>query len=256
MKTKVYRNQIITFMIIAIIVLGMISIIAVNTQKNNLVFAEEKVNLETSSTIVNVVSCENVISFAEYNIQPAWLSFEPRIGWTKDKKFTILSFADQAITYYLGSGTHVFGGYVNEELFSVTGVDNSGSSYRLEPVNGLDQPNNINAVGSATISFNKLRDPRGTCVFSNDSSKLNSLTSGFYVNSTTKVGNGKILYRSSNGTTFGAWSFVNLNDGATLSFTAKYVQIAVIYELNEKGRFILDTDIHYYIAGIYRFNIS
>lgn len=257
METRLTRKFMISAIVAIMALVCMVTFVFSGAGQNAVAYAATDDSTSDLSNAANTVQTNyNVNSFGDIQVQPRWFTFQPRLGWTKNKNFSGVSYTDQEVTYYLGSGVHAFGGYINEECYSVTGTDSTGASYRLEPVSGLDQPNNINANGATTVQFSYIQDPRGTCVFYNDNSKLNSLTSGFYVNSTTTVGTGKILYRQTNGTTWGAWSFTNLNGSTSLSFSQTNVQIAVIYELNEKGRFMLDRDIHYYIAGIYRFNIA
>ncbi len=232
MGTRIIKNSITYFLLAAILMLTFF--VCFNMFNGNAKIAEAA-GVDDNNTIA-VISDDDVASFGDKVIQPKWFTYQPRLGWTKNDNFSNLSFSDKEITYYTGSGVHAFGGYVNEECFSVIGTDVSGEVYRLVPVNGLSEPNNINSNGAVTIRFANLQAPRGTCVFYNDNDKLNSLTSAFHVNSTTKLGTGKILYRSTNGSTFGNWSYTNLTDSKTLNFTEHYVQIAVIYELNEKGR--------------------
>lgn len=220
--------------------------------------AESTTAVEESSYGVAVVSNENAPFISDIARQEPtrWVTYDPRLGWTTNSNFSNLNYTDKEVTYYTGNGNiQFFAGYINEENYALMATDTL-DTIRLEPVQGVTAPSTINANGNVTVNFTYLHDPRGTCVYYNDTKKLKNLCDDFRIpNCNTKVGKGKILYRSTTTNTFGNWSYTDLSNNVTLSFSERHVQIAVIYELNEKGRFLLDPDIHYFVAGVYRFDI-
>lgn len=158
---------------------------------------------------------------------------------------------------------------INDEFFSVEGVDAEGS-HRLEPVNSLRAANNITAVSYADITINDFRDvdqlyqydnnEKAKIYINDDTRKLDDLTAEFRVaGKDAPVAKGKILYRSADnvGQTWGAWSYMQLTTaGTTIRFTKPYNQIAIIYELREEGPHWYNLYKYHHIIGIYRFNVA
>lgn len=189
-----------------------------------------------------------------------WINWQPRICWTFGGDYSPLSFTDREITYYPNSGgTNVFGGYVNEEIFALTANYNSNtSSTRLSPLGSLSSPANLTATGgSVTVTFEKVIEPRGSCVFLKHTRKLKNLCNDLKIpGCNTQVSYGRVLYRQSNGNiTSAGWNYTNLSNDTVISFTLAHGQIAVIYALNEKGYHIGDTNKHFFLVGIYTIDI-
>lgn len=186
-----------------------------------------------------------------------WINYQPRICWTFGGDYSPLSFTDREITYYPSGGTNVFAGYVNEEIYALT-ASYGGNSTRLSPLGSLSSSANLTATGgSVTISFQKVIDPRGSCVFLKHTRKLKNLCNDLKIpGCNTQVSYGRVLYRQSNGdVTSAGWNYTNLSNDTVVSFTLAHGQIAVIYALNEKGYKLGDTDKHFFLVGIYTVNV-
>lgn len=97
---------------------------------------------------------------------------------------------------------------------------------------------NYNANGAVSVELKNIIPINGTYSLSNDGMKLGYLDEHIKIKrNNTKVGNGKILYRSAplNYTSMSnvTWSYIDIAN-TTISFPAgRHVQIVVIYELKE-----------------------
>ena len=143
--------------------------------------------------------------------------------------------------------------YINEEFIALYAQDSTNEVRRLLPVQGIlaGPGSNQTANGSVTITFTKLFDnPRGGASLHKHTRYLKNLCNDFKVPGCYKwVNYGKILYRETNTSTFGGWSYKDLTDGATIHLTKSCAQVAVIYSISYNGT-------NYFIAGVYRFNIA
>lgn len=166
------------------------------------------------------------------------------LGWTEKDNYSNISY----------TGLSVSGGYINEELFSFTAVDSTGATKRLVPVMGLDDDYNYYATGATTVTVTKIKSPLGGFKYSSDSLKLRDFAPITTLDSSVTIGKGKIFYRSSMQAHIGQWSYIDLDEnGATLSFSTQFVQIAIAYEIY-KG--IPHIGKYYRIFGVYKFRIN
>ena len=227
------------------------------------IFTESVVAAETSDQDI-VRSDENAITIAEQS-QKKWFTAAETIIYAHKDDYSTWDTGD-IDSYYdeqSSGGITVSGFYINQELFSVEGVDSNGTT-RLAPVYSLDAANNITAESYAQILVTQIRDVTTSyggdrLSISNDTRKLSDVFDDLRVESSEKVGYGKLLYRSSStaNSYWGSWNQIDLVDNLTLTFTAPYNQIAIIYEIEEKHPSAwrpLAKHYHHLVA-IYRFNV-
>ena len=232
-------------------------------------FSEPRTNAAAESIsysdFATVLSDDEAPTFGE-KPQTRWFAAAERIIYAMDDYYDKWSILPVRAYYEEESsgGATVSSYDVNEELFAVEGIDVNGLT-RLEPVYTLASANNITATSYAQITVSQFRELYTTdggdrMIISDDTRKLSELKGGLaIVGNDTEIGNGKILYRSSyeSGAVWGSWNCIDLTSNITLTFTAPYNQLAVIYELREKNPSIWKPFDYYYhhLIAIYRFNV-
>lgn len=227
------------------------------------IFTESVVAAETSDQDI-VRSDENAITIAEQS-QKRWFTAAETIIYAHEDDYSNWDTGD-IDSYYeeqSSGGITVSGFYINQELFSVEGVDSNGTT-RLVPVYSLNAANNITAESYAQIFVTQIREVTSSyggdrLSLSNDTRKLSDVYDGLRVESSEKVGYGKLLYRSSStaNSYWGSWNQIDLVDNLTLTFTAPYNQIAIIYEIEEKhpNAWLPLIKHYHHLVAIYRFNV-
>lgn len=208
-----------------------------------------------------VYSDEEVPHFADFAniITPRWITFGPILAQAEEN-YQHISFDELQKRYRTGT---VIDYPINEEKYGFFGIDDSNVEVRIQPVDSLSAANNITADGDVTFHIRTVSQfPSSDYIYrNNDSRKLKDLYSDIRIlNENTTVSYGKILYRTTTGSTWGSWNFVNLNDlldqsNVTLYFASGLkVQIVIIYEVKELAINIFYPHMYYHVRGIYRFN--
>ncbi len=222
--------------------------------------AMEITDKETTENPI-VYSSDDVPYFADFAnvITPRWFTFGPILAQAEEN-YQHISFDELQKRYRTGT---VIDYPINEEKYGFFGIDDSNVEVRIQPVDSLSTPNNITADGDVTFHIRTVSQfPSSDYIYrNNDSRKLKDLYSDIRIlGETTTVSYGKILYRTTTGSTWGSWNFVNLNDlldqsNVTLHFNSGLkVQIVIIYEVKEKAINIFYPHMYYHVRGIYRFN--
>lgn len=182
------------------------------------------------------ITCASSIVYGEEleNIQPIWESAPILAGHCNDD-YTI----QDSVANYCSFDSSLVYNYAKVVAYA---TDETGEKIQLQHQgnNGLSSTAvvNPNANGSVSVQFINKIPTTGTYKLSNDSKKLKNLDSNIKIEgNNTKVGEGKILYRSAplsyTEMPAGGWNYIDIAS-TTLTFPAgRHVQIIVIYELKE-----------------------
>ena len=182
------------------------------------------------------ITCASSIVYGEEleNIQPIWETV-PMVAGHCDENYTIL---DNTANYCSFDSTLVY----NYAKVSAYATDETGEEIKLQYQGNNDISStavaNDNANGAVSVRFENVIPTTGTYSLSNDGMKLKNLDEHIKIaGNSTKVGNGKILYRSAplsyTSMSDVAWSYIDIAN-TTITFSAgRHVQIVIIYELKE-----------------------
>lgn len=256
-----------TFILLITLVLILVGCIGISlnfTCPNKIVFAETISNSES-------LTSENIVAFSNDNDatfstkpEPRWFSLAYRIIYAEKDDYS--SWTTEAVQSHYSSTSTVASFAINDELFALYGTDATGEEVRLEPVNSLSAANNITAVTSARIRFDHFREVTTSSGgdrlnLNDDTRKLKdiSASSGLRISKNeTQILYGKILYRSVSGSgeTWGTWNYIDLTSNVELPFYQPCNQIAIIYEIREKGPNWWNLYQYHHLVAIYRFDIA
>lgn len=258
------KNTFILVITLVIILLGSFGISANFICPKNIVFAETISDSESifSDSII-AFSDENAATFST-KPEPRWFSLAYRIIYAEKDDYS--SWTTEAVQSHYSSTSTVASFAINDELFALYGTDATGEEVRLEPVNSLTAANNITAVSCANIRFDRFREVTTSSGgdrlnLNDDTRKLKdiSASSGLRISGNeTQILYGKILYRSVSGSgqTWGTWNYIDLASNIDLYFTQPCNQIAIIYEIREKGPNWWNLYQYHHLVAIYRFDIA
>lgn len=230
-----------------------------NSASSNEIYISGKTE-SYSNTLVTTNDGFYNLSVVNSNVQPySWvICGNPLLGnGTESYEYTN---NDMVLQSYRTSASGVV--YpINEEKYGVFAVDSEDDEIRLVPIYSLDQPQDLTGDKRVHLRFETVSQfTTSDIVRYDDSRKMKDLCDKLKIsNDTTKVGYGKVMYRTGKvGEYYSTWKYIDLagliDSNLSLTFASGLaVQIVVIYEVREKATSIFVAHKYYHMIGIYQF---
>jgi len=208
-----------------------------------------------SMGVKEISNKKTIVGFGNSNTT-RWMTESYQIAYAYNDDYSNRTYNDVYPYYYKNSQIVVGETNLNTEIYKLEGTDSTGLA-RIQPVENFTDENNITAVSYASIDLTKFRDfcNDSYCGINDDSRDMANLESNIRIqNNYSDVSTGKVMYRSSQSSTWMDWRYCELEDNVHLYFSGKQsVQLVVFYEIKEDKPWKFNR--YHHVLAIYRFDI-